>query len=55
MISYMLMTGSNPFPGKSKQEVKNLIVNSDLNYSRPIFSNVSPEAIDFISKALTKD
>lgn len=55
VISYMLMTGSNPFPGKTKQDVKNLIVNSELNYFRPCFTNVSPEAIDFIKKALTKD
>ena len=27
VITYMLLTGRNPFPGKDKNEVKNLIVN----------------------------
>lgn len=28
VISYMLLTGRNPFPGGSKEEVKRLITNS---------------------------
>jgi hypothetical protein len=30
-------------------------IKSELNFNKPIFENVSPEAIDFIKKALTKD
>ena len=27
VITYMLLTGRNPFPGKNKEEVKTMIVN----------------------------
>ena len=50
----MLLTGRNPFPGKSKQEVKSMIVNTDINYNKPYFKSISPEAINFLKSALTK-
>ena len=54
VITYMLLTGRNPFPGKSKQEVKSMIVNSEINYNKPYFKNISPEGINFLKCALTK-
>jgi serine/threonine protein kinase len=55
VITYMLLTGRNPFPGKDKNEIKNLIVNYDINFKKPIFDKISPEAIDFMNKALNKN
>jgi serine/threonine protein kinase len=37
VISYMLLTGQNPFPGNSRQIVKNQIVNSEINFNHSIF------------------
>ena len=55
VITYMLLTGRNPFPGKSKQAVRNLILNTDLDFNKPIFAKTSKEALDFLKCALTKD
>ena len=55
VITYMLMSGRNPFPGKNKQMVKQMIVETTVDLDKPIFSEVSSSAKDFIRKALTKD
>jgi serine/threonine protein kinase len=54
VITYMLLTGRNPYPGKTKQEVKSMIVNTDINYQKPFFKSISKEAINFLQMALTK-
>ena len=54
VITYMLLTGRNPFPGKSKQEVKSMIVNSEINFNKPYFKSISKEAISFLQCALNK-
>ena len=51
----MLLTGRNPFPGRSKEEVKKLIVNKPVDLEKPIFKHVSALAKDFITKCLTKE
>lgn len=55
VITYMLLSGRNPFPGKTKDQIKNMIVNQDVNLEKPIFAHISALAKDFILKALTKD
>ena len=59
VITYMLLSGSNPFPGKSKEQVKDMIVNSreliDSNLNGKRFQHVGANAKDFIKKCLTKD
>lgn len=54
VITYMLLTGRNPYPGKTKQEVKSMIVNTEINYQKPFFKSISKEAINFLQMALTK-
>jgi len=34
VISYMLLTGRNPFPGKSKADVKHLIITKNIDYTK---------------------
>ena len=55
VISYMLLSGRNPFPGKTKEEVKRMICKGHVDMNKPAFARVSDEAKDFISKALTMD
>ena len=35
VITYMLLSGRNPFPGQTKDEVKKLIVKEELNLKKP--------------------
>ena len=55
VISYMLLSGRNPFPGKTKDEVKRLICKGFIDMNKPAFQKVSDDAKDFISKALIMD
>lgn len=55
VITYMLISGKNPFPGKDKEAVKNLIINHPINMDKPQFQKVSKSVKDFIQKALQKD
>ena len=32
VITFMLLTGRNPFPGKDNNEIKNMIVKSEINF-----------------------
>lgn len=54
IIMYMLLTGRNPFPGKSKEEVKQMIVTKELDFNKSYFMKISAECKDFLTKALTK-
>ena len=51
----MLLSGKNPFPGRDKTQVRNMILLKEIDMTKPQFNNVSKEAKDFIRKALTKD
>ena len=55
VITYMLLSGRNPFPGKNKKDVKRLIVEVPVNLEKSIWKKVDPLAKDFIQKALVKD
>lgn len=54
VITYMLLSGRNPFPGKNKQEVKYLICAKEVDLTKPYFRTVSPQAKDFIMCCLNK-
>jgi serine/threonine protein kinase len=41
VITYMLLSGRNPFPGKTKGEVKYLITSREVDLTKPYFRNVS--------------
>ena len=55
VITYMLLSGRNPFPGKNKNEVKYLIVSKVVDLTKPYFKNVSTQAKDFIMKCVNKN
>ena len=55
VISYMLMTGRNPFPGVNKAAVKKMIMTKDIDYSKPYLQELSAEALNFIQSCLNRD
>lgn len=55
VITYMLLCGRNPFPGRNKEEVKRMICNQEVDLNKPYFIHVSSDAKDFIRCALNKD
>lgn len=55
VITYILLSGRPPFKGRSKQEIFRSILHGELSFDHPIWDKISPEAKDFISKALDKD
>jgi calcium-dependent protein kinase len=55
VIMYILLSGYLPFPGKSQNEVINNIQKCKLNFTMEEWKNVSPEAVNFISKCLIKN
>ena len=55
VISYMLMTGRNPFPGVNKTAVKKMIMTKDIDYSKAYLQELSAEALNFIQSCLNRD
>lgn len=55
VISYMLLSGKNPFPGKNKEAVRELITSKDVDLGKAAIKNISAMAKDFIRKALIRD
>lgn len=55
VIAYILITGQPPFEGISAAHTKDFIQNKELNTTDLSEYGVTPEAIDFLQKILTKD
>lgn len=55
VITYMLLSGLSPFLGDDENETLNNILACQWNFEEDEFSEVSPEAKDFISKLLVVD
>lgn len=55
VITYMLVSGKNPFPGKTKQDVKKQILHMEIDLNKPYFAKASKEVKDFIMRALDKN
>jgi serine/threonine protein kinase len=55
VMTYMLLSGKNPFPGRDKREIQSLIVKSKPDLNKACFKNVSQSAKDFIMGCLNKD
>ena len=55
VITYMLVSGKNPFPGKSKEDIKRMIIYSKIDLDKPQFETCSKNVKDFIMKALDKN
>ena len=53
--AFMLITGSPPFPDKSRKELMYKIKNSTVSFDQPIWKTLSPEAQSLVSKLLVKD
>ena len=56
VMTYLMLSGSLPFVGKDEHEIAKNVVYSKVDFEkRPIWSKISKEAKDFISKLLEKD
>lgn len=56
VITYMLLSGKNPFPGETKDQVRRLIVAPEpVDLESEKLSMVSIGAKDFLSKSMNKD
>lgn len=51
----MLLTGRNPFPGISKNQVKQMIVSKELKYSQDYWTCLSDDAVNFVQCALNRN
>lgn len=41
VITYMLLSGKNPFPGKNKEAIQNMITMGTVDMNKPVFAKVS--------------
>ena len=55
IITYMLLTGRNPFPGNNKNHVKKLIMTKDIDYKKDYLQALSADALDFLKAAICRD
>ena len=55
IITYMLLSGRAPFSGKTKKDMHNLILATEINVNKKYFDEISSEAKDFIKKCCTKN
>ena len=56
VMTYLMLSGSLPFFGKSEQEIAKNVVYSKIDFKKkPIWNEISKEAKDFINKLLDKD
>ena len=56
VMTYLMLSGSLPFTGKSEKEIAKSVVYSKLDFNKkPIWKEISKEAKDFINKLLEKD
>lgn len=55
VIAYILLSGRPPFRGKNKNEIFSSIKHNEIAFDHPVWEKVSPDAKDFITKALIKD
>ncbi len=55
IITYILLTGRPPFTGKTKEQIFESIKNDPLLFEPKVWKKISPEAREFVEKALVKD
>ena len=55
VIAYILLSGMPPFVGQSKDRIYASIQHSQPAFTKEVWKQVSPNAIDFIKKCLNKD
>ena len=54
VIAHILLSGCPPFYGRTKQEIYRSIVSDTPKFGK-VKSSLTPEAIQFITKCLSKD
>lgn len=55
VITYILLIGSPPFHSSRVSKILYKIMHHPLNYNNRIWEDLSPEAMEFVSKILVKD
>lgn len=55
VITYIVLSGIPPFNGASDQEIMKKVKIGKFSFSDPVWTTISTEAKDFISKLLTLD
>ena len=56
VMTYLMLSGSLPFSGKSEKEIAKAVVYNKVDFNKkPIWKEISKEAKDFILKLLEKD
>ena len=55
VITYIVLSGIPPFNGASDQEIMKKVKIGKFHFADPVWSTISSEAKDFISKLLTLD
>ena len=56
VITYMLLSGRSPFPGKTNDDIKHLIVHKHINLDNTeYFKHCSPDSKQFIQKCLNRN
>lgn len=55
VILFILLCGYPPFDGDNDEDIMECVVKEEASYSEPEWKNISPEAISFLKKLLTKD
>ena len=48
VMTYMFLTGTIPFPGKTKNEIEESILLKPIEFGKQPFKNISKDAVDFI-------
>jgi len=56
VLTFMILSGSRPFPGKGKAEIFQQVLEGSPNYDLlKKYHKEGKESIDFIARCLTKD
>jgi serine/threonine protein kinase len=55
VITYILLTGSQPFDADEDSEIARQIIKENPDYSSSTFGSVSKDGLDFVKACLTKD
>lgn len=55
IMTYYMLVGDPPFNAESDNELFDSIMHTDVPYLKKDWSNISPEAFDFVQKLLIKD
>ena len=55
VLTYIMLSGKPPFNGKTKEEIFLQLLSQTIQYSDPIWSKLSNQAVNFVKSCLTRD